>query len=88
MLFRFGRQDSIVEKRYDMESSEFTHDKQARHTPLLLRDADVAALLQVEPSAVQYLHRVGRLRAVKVGKELRWKPSAVSTFVDELQPDT
>ena len=54
----------------------------------LLVDRDqVAELLGTRVGTVDYLHRVGKLPAVKVGRDLHWKPEAVKTFVDGLQDD-
>ncbi|UCE61276.1 MAG: helix-turn-helix domain-containing protein [Phycisphaerales bacterium] len=54
---------------------------------LLLSREQVAALLGVPESSVDYLHRVKQLRAVKVGKMNRWKPAAVREFVDRLEAE-
>lgn len=52
---------------------------------LVLSRDEVATLLNVEPATVANLHRLGRLRAAKIGRELRWLPSAVQAYVDGLK---
>jgi hypothetical protein len=59
----------------------------SRREPLLLTAEDVGRLLQVEAATVHNLHRLGRLRGVRVGRELRWRFADVRRFVDELKPD-
>lgn len=54
---------------------------------LLLTKEETALVLSIAPESVTYLHRVKSLPAVKVGKELRWKPSAVKAFVEGLEED-
>ena len=56
-------------------------------TPLLLDRAGVAALLTVKAGAVDHLHRIGKLKAVRVGKSNRWRRADVEEFVQALQPD-
>jgi hypothetical protein len=53
---------------------------------LLLNRDQVAALLEVDPATVDYLHRMRRLRAVRVGKVNRWKPADVKAYVESLSP--
>jgi excisionase family DNA binding protein len=50
----------------------------------LLTVRDVAALLAVQPRTVLGLHRTGRLLGFKIGRELRWRPSDVQTFITDL----
>ncbi|UCE62054.1 MAG: helix-turn-helix domain-containing protein [Phycisphaerales bacterium] len=54
---------------------------------LLLTREQVAELLGVPESSVDYMHRVKRLRAVRVGGHNRWKPAALKDFVDQLEPE-
>lgn len=54
---------------------------------LLRTRGQVAELLGVPESSVSYLHRMRRLKAVRVGKELRWKPESVREFVDSLDSE-
>ena len=49
---------------------------------LLMRCEDVARVLQVTPAAVENLHRMRSLTAIKVGKVLRWRPRDVEAFVE------
>ena len=55
-------------------------------TPLVLTKHDAAELLQVSEDTVENLHRCGELRAIKIGKHLRWRLADVEKFVLELQP--
>ncbi len=50
---------------------------------LLMKAEDVARVLQVSPAAVENLHRLRHLQAIKVGKVLRWRPADVAAFVNE-----
>ena len=63
-----------------------TSTDQLMHRLLLTRE-QVAAVLGVPESTVDYLHRVRTLRAVKVGKHLAWKPEAVRQYVESLEPE-
>ena len=45
---------------------------------------DVAALLAVRPDSVKHAHRVGLLKAVKIGKHLRYLPADVKRYLDSL----
>ena len=56
-------------------------------TRLLLTREETAWVLSIAPESVTYLLRMKSLPAVKVGKELRWKPSAVKAFVEGLEED-
>jgi excisionase family DNA binding protein len=53
-------------------------------TRLLLTRDEAARMLSIKPETLDYLHRMKRLRGVKVGKELRWRPPDVQRFVHEL----
>ena len=53
---------------------------------LLLTREQVSAVLGVPPKTVNYLHRMGQLPAVKVGKFCMWKPETVRRFVGTLEP--
>ena len=55
--------------------------------PLLLTREQVAYLLNIRPEAVYHLHRVGRLRGVRISKELRWARQAVDVFVRGLEDE-
>ena len=57
-------------------------------TRLLLTREDVAMILGVDGVTVDNLHRLRRLRAVRVGRENRWKPQAVRDFVETLEPES
>lgn len=54
-------------------------------TPLLLTQAEVAAMLRVSPHTIENLHRCGALRGVLVGRYRLWRPEAVRAFVEGLQ---
>ena len=41
----------------------------------------------VKTPTIDNLHESGRLRAVRVGRENRWKPSAVLEYVESLEPE-
>ncbi len=56
-------------------------------TRLLLDRDQVAAILGVDGATIDNLHRVRRLRAVRVGRENRWKPQSVREFVENLEPE-
>ena len=49
----------------------------------VLTIAEVSGLLKVDDQAVRYLHRMRRLRGHRVGRELRWRLSAVERFVEK-----
>lgn len=51
----------------------------------LMTQEEVAQVLNVKPGTVYGLHRVGRLRGVLIGKELRWTRAAVQTFIRTLE---
>ena len=51
---------------------------------LVWSDEEVALLLGVTPDGVKNLHRVGLLKAVKIGRRLKWRPNDVRAFVKEL----
>ena len=53
---------------------------------LVLTRDEVAELLSVKTPTIDNLHESGRLRAVRIGKENRWKPSAVQEYVESLEP--
>ncbi len=53
---------------------------------LLLTRAEVAHALRTEESTVNNLHACGKLKAVRVGRENRWKPADVVAFVAQLEP--
>lgn len=56
--------------------------------PRLAWNAEVTAeAMMVTPDVVKNLHRTGKLRGVKVGRSLRWRPSDVERFVAELGGD-
>ena len=57
-------------------------------TRLLLDRDQVASILGVDCSTVDNLHRLRRLRAVRVGRQNRWKPQAVRDFVETLEPES
>lgn len=46
----------------------------------------MAILLRTEESTVNNLHACGKLRAVRIGRENRWKPADVVAFVAQLKP--
>jgi excisionase family DNA binding protein len=54
---------------------------------LVLTREETAEVLSVPPGTVDYLHRVRRLPAVRVGKENRWKPDTIRRYVESLQPE-
>ena len=56
-------------------------------TRLLLTRDQVASILGVDGKTVDNLHRMRRLRAVRVGRENRWKPQSVKEFVETLEPE-
>lgn len=56
--------------------------------PLLLTAGDVAALLQVRASSVEYLHQTGQLKGVLVARNLRWRPADVRAYVAGLGGDS
>jgi hypothetical protein len=58
-----------------------------KREPLLLTAGDVGELFQCEAETVRNLHRFGTLRAVKIGRELRWRPGDVERFVAELEQE-
>ncbi len=53
---------------------------------LLLTRDQVAEVLGVPVETVDGLHRAKLLRAVRVGKHNRWRPEAVQSYVDGLEP--
>ena len=59
-----------------LSSAQRTHANSSVDTPV-----------NVDAATIDNLHRFKRLRGCKVGKSLRWKPSDVTRFVTELQPD-
>ena len=54
---------------------------------LLLSRDQVAEILGVPVKTVSYLHRMHKLRAVKLGKSCMWKTEAVRDFVQELRSE-
>lgn len=48
-----------------------------------MKASDVARVLQITPAAVENLHRLRSLTAIKVGKVLRWRPRDVERYVNE-----
>lgn len=54
---------------------------------LLLTREQVSTVLGVPPKTVNYLHRMGQLPAVKVGKFCMWKPETVRHYVSTLEPE-
>jgi len=51
---------------------------------IILTREQVAEILTVSPDSVDNLHRVGKLRAIKLGKHNRWLPDHVRAFVNSL----
>lgn len=68
-------------------STEATSRTEELMSKLVLTREETAELLSVEPGTVDYLHRVRRLPAVRVGKENRWKPDTVREYVKSLEPE-
>ena len=66
-------------------NGDATHQLLSR---LLLNRAQVASVLDVPAETVDYLHRVRKLRAVRVGKFNRWRPRDVQAYVDTLENET
>ena len=67
---------------------EPAHDRTPELMRRLLLDRDqTAELLGVGPKTIEYLHRMGQLRGVKVGKGLRWRPADAEAFVKSLEPE-
>ncbi|GMU22981.1 MAG: hypothetical protein AMXMBFR13_30650 [Phycisphaerae bacterium] len=54
--------------------------------PLVLTRDQVAAALQVSAETIEGLHRMGRLRGVRIGRHLRWRPGDVTAYVERLAP--
>ena len=52
---------------------------------LLLTREETARVLSIAPESVTYLHRVKSLPAVRVGRQLRWKPETVREYVKSLE---
>ena len=55
--------------------------------PLMMTREEVAAVLQVPADTVTNLHRERKLRGVRIGKHLRWRPNDLRDFVERLQGD-
>ncbi len=55
---------------------------------LLLNREQVSELLGVGGSTIDHLHRTGRLAAVKVGRENRWRPDTVKEYVAGLETES
>lgn len=68
-------------------STDSTNTPDELLTRLLLDRDQVASILGVDGATVDNLHRVRRLRAVRVGRENRWKPQTVRDFVESLEPE-
>lgn len=54
-------------------------------TPLLWRDEDAAAWLQVPVASIRNAYRVGQLKGLLVGRHLRFHPDDIQTFVSRLR---
>jgi excisionase family DNA binding protein len=46
--------------------------------------AEVAALMRITESSVKGLHRVHKLRAIKLGRHNRWRRADVLAYIDAL----
>ena len=55
--------------------------------PIVLDAQGVADRLTVPVATVENLHRVGALRAIKVGKHNRWRVDDVESFVRDAEPE-
>jgi len=72
------------ERRHD--TGRYENRTQVLLDELLLSLDEVCELLKCPAETVRYLHRVGILKAVRVGKFSRWKPADVQKFIEELKP--
>ncbi len=52
----------------------------------ILTAEDVSEMLQVDVGTVKYLHRVGVLRAVRIGKHNRWRLEDVEQYIESIVP--
>lgn len=59
--------------------------KPATVEPLMWDSETTAAALSVPRSTIENLHRTRQLEGFVVGRHLRFRPSDVRQFVDELQ---
>ncbi len=59
----------------------------ANLTALLLTKTEVAALLTVPERSVQWLHRVGQLRGVKIARKLRWTRASIDRYLQTLESE-
>ena len=67
-----------------MTDAPATADRPDALAPLVLTREQTAQLLQVSPDSVSNLHRIGALKAVKIGRSLRWRPADVRAYVEGL----
>ena len=68
------------------ETGETGRDRTAELLSRVLLDREQRAeVLGVEPVTVSYLHRIGVLRGVRVGRRLHWRPADIRQYVESLE---